>query len=510
MLSMKTLRVAIVTMGSALLLGPGLATAIDLDGTGADAPVAVSIATQTIPTAAAQMTQSATGSAMFHNINIGSGATFEISPGILLSAADRYFLRVSLGGGAIFRSLSPPTGATLVQGGDGHSQVVYLLADVAVDGSIELAVAEQLAVASNMPGNYTASMTVHEEQFAAIDGVGAIRSIGAEGVTVVRAVSGIDATITPSNAEANVAANGFRWFTNPMATPGMPFTSGVNLGSANATASAATANVLNAGTGVAVVDADLLNETGVTIGVEGNFSVGVWDLVMFTDADSDPATPDVAECPNRIGTEGNPTVQGMAGGGTELVPDEDDPTMAMLTGLAPGKYQVCVEVDLAGPMSNTTPIPAGDYTATVYTRNSTDPRDDMMANEGSIGMITRNGASVDIAYLTTSDKHNQRLIIVNRGSLPIMISDITFQTEDGTEADLSDVAKAAAAIPGANMIDPGETAVHSVSQMLSITGDSRRTAATLSFNAVAGQISVATTQVNLADSSTDTVMWPVK
>ena len=31
MLSMKTLKVAIVTMGSALLLGPGLATAVDYD-----------------------------------------------------------------------------------------------------------------------------------------------------------------------------------------------------------------------------------------------------------------------------------------------------------------------------------------------------------------------------------------------------------------------------------------------------------------------------------------------
>ena len=67
----------------------------------------------------------------------------------------------------------------------------------------------------------------------------------------------------------------------------------------------------------------------------------------------------------------------------------------------------------------------------------------------------------------------------------------------------------AAANPELNMIMPGETAVHSVKQMLEITGDSRRTAATLAFNGVAGQISVATTQVNLSDSSTDTVMWPV-
>ena len=128
----------------------------------------------------------------------------------------------------------------------------------------------------------------------------------------------------------------------------------------------------------------------------------------------------------------------------------------------------------------------------------------------SIGSIVRDGASVEIAYLTISDKHNQRLIIVNRGNRPISITDIAFQTEDGTEADLSDLAKAAAAIPGAGAIGAGETAVHRVSDMLSITGDSRRTAATLSFNGVADNISVATTQVNLSDSSTDTVMWNVK
>ena len=136
--------------------------------------------------------------------------------------------------------------------------------------------------------------------------------------------------------------------------------------------------------------------------------------------------------------------------------------------------------------------------------------DDMMQAEGAIGEIKRNGASVDISYLTTSDKHNQRLIIVNRGSMPIAITDIAFQSENGTEADLSDVAKAAAAVPELSMIKAGESATYKVSDMLSITGDTRRTAATLSLNGVAGKISVATTQVNLADGSTDTVMWPVK
>ena len=507
MLSMKTLKVAIVTMGSALLLGPGLAAAIDLDGTGMDAPTAVLIATQTIPSGADNMTQSATGTTMYHDIDIGTDAEFAITPGTRLEVEDRYFLRVALGGGMIFRgTLAAPASGTLVQGGEGYSQVVYRLGLVEVADPIALAVAENLAVASNMPADYTASMTIHNQQFDAIDGVGELRSIGREDVTVVRAVSGIDATITPVNAVADVGV-GFRWFVGPNAA--MPNASGVALGNANATAAAGQATVLNAEGGAIVTDGDLIDPTGVTIGIEGDFSVGVYDLVMFTDGDSDQATPDTAVCTPRVGTAGNPTVQGMAGGGTELVPSEDDPSMAMLAGLAPGKYQLCVEVDLAGPMSNASPITAGAYTATVYTRSTADMRDNLMASEGNIGAISRNGASVNIAYLTTSEKHNQRLIIVNRGSRPISITDISFQTEDGTEADLSDAAKAAAAVPELNMIMPGETAVHSVATMLSITGDSRRTAASLAFNGVAGHISVATTQVNLSDSSTDTVMWPV-
>ena len=121
------------------------------------------------------------------------------------------------------------------------------------------------------------------------------------------------------------------------------------------------------------------------------------------------------------------------------------------------------------------PIPAGEYTATVYVRTTDDARDNTMENEAKIGEIVRNGATANVSYLTTSEKHNQRLIIVNRGSRPITMTGITFQTEDGTEADLVDGA-----------------------------------AASMSFNGPPSNVSVATTQVNLEDSSTDTVIWPVQ
>ena len=175
--------------------------------------------------------------------------------------------------------------------------------------------------------------------------------------------------------------------------------------------------------------------------------------------------------------------------------------MAMRTGLAPGMYGLCVEVDLAGPMTNSMPIPASGYMATVYTRNTDEPRDNKMENEGSIGMITRNGASVKIAFLTNAEKYNQRLIVVNHGSRDIAITDAAFNVEADVEVEVMSSAEDL-------MIAAGERKVYLVKDMLSIMGRNR-VAGTLSFSGVAGNISVATTLVNREDGSTDTVMWPV-
>ena len=140
------------------------------------------------------------------------------------------------------------------------------------------------------------------------------------------------------------------------------------------------------------------------------------------------------------------------------------------------------------------PIPASEYTATVYVR-ATNGANDPYAEENSakVGEIKRNGATANVSYLTTAEKHNRRLIIVNRGSRPIVMTNISFQTEEGTEADLSDAAKAAAAIPGAGTIAPGDSVTYRVRDMLSITGKSRRAAASMSFNGAPANISVATT-----------------
>ena len=491
MLSMKTLRVAIVTMGSALLLGPGLAAAIDLDGTaaGMNAPVPILVATQTIPAAVAP--------SMLHHVNLGAGAEIAITPGILLEAEDRYFLRVELGDGAMFHTAPSVSGATPVQGGENSAQAVFRLGEVGLTASIDVSITDNVGLPSMDAAEYTASMTVHTEQFDAIDGVGAIRSIGAEDVVIVRTVNGIVSAVASATVTADVGV-GFRWFVNPdaEARADAPNVSGVGLGTASAMANAM-AGVLNADDGEVVIDADLIDaDTGVRIAISGDFSVGALDLVG--DADNDDA---IDACPPRVGTEDTP----MMGA---LQPTEDEPNMAMSAWMEPGAYQLCLEVDVAGPMSNPTAIPKTEYTASVYTRANATATPSAGA-EGTIGVIGRNGASVDIPFLTTYERHNQRLIIVNRGANPIMITDIAFQTEDGTEASLSELAMAAAMIPGAGEIGSGETAVHSVKKMLSITGDTTRTAATLSFNGRSQDITVATTLVNPEIRATDTVVYEV-
>ena len=131
-----------------------------------------------------------------------------------------------------------------------------------------------------------------------------------------------------------------------------------------------------------------------------------------------------------------------------------------------------------------------------------------MAGEGDLASIERNGASVEIPYLTTSEKHNQRLIIVNRGTRPVVITSIAFTSEAGTDVELSPTVQAAMDA-GLLMIPGNSTYVASMAQTLEITGDSRRTAATIAFAATPGALSVATTQVNLSDGSTDTVVYAI-
>ena len=82
-----------------------------------------------------------------------------------------------------------------------------------------------------------------------------------------------------------------------------------------------------------------------------------------------------------------------------------------------------------------------------------------------------------------------------------MIEDMAFQAEDDQEVDQKKT-------PGE--IGPGDSMVYRVRDSIEFGQPApapQRAAATISFNAQASQISVATTQMNLEESSTDTVVY---
>ena len=132
---------------------------------------------------------------------------------------------------------------------------------------------------------------------------------------------------------------------------------------------------------------------------------------------------------------------------------------------------------------------------------------DPMGGSELVGEIRRNGTTIHIPYLTTSDRYNQRLVIVNRGPIDAEYS-MTFRPE------MNVMAEGGGGHTGT--VDAGETKVLVLHPMraaqvgqdpvVMITGGSR-TAATLNVVADANDIDVATVTITLETGASDTVQY---
>ena len=541
MLSMKTLRVAIVTMGSALLLGSGLAAATvkHLDGTGMMAPTANKYAAETVPIASD--TQNRQGGAITppsasrpshfqilspntdpDGMDAHDSHKFVVSPSRRIEASDGIYLRLSLGGGMVFApgsdaSLSHGSDVTQVgtsvqswdnriAGGMGRNFVVFEVdAAIPLDDMIWVDVNDDLAVPAGS-GSYTATISTYSSADDAIDGIGAT-STAAGSATIITVESGIHAEVKsmgPAIADVATEPEPFLWFKTASGN-----SSKAVLGSATAVARGA-GGVFNAETGDLVMDGDLIGPTSLTIALEGDFSIGAFNLGTPGANDDDPET-DADESQTLMDSDTICLGPGEAGndepamGNVNMNASEDNPTMSTFGMQGPGTQYLCVQVDRMGAGSNRSPIPATTYMGTVTMGTGEKA---MTLAEGTIGEIKRNGTTVQVAYLTKSEKYNQRLIIVNRGPVPARFDIGGFTPEVGsdTTVELSAAAQAARDA-GLNVIPAGGQVVLRVADLLSFTGDMRRTGATISINADVRNIQVATTQVNLEDGSTDTVVY---
>ena len=569
MLSMKTLRVAILAMGSALLLGPGLAVAQDTHRLDGLAPTdALVYAQETLGTADAKGRRA---------LELPAARDILVAPRRAIAGDGSMYLRIELAGAQfptnpqLVRYSAPDANgdrtatadantvgagnSQLYSGGmDSNSAVFQIGNAVASGGPVGVRIPDGPAAAGTADdllltvtsGMVTASITAYDDPDNALDDLGARTTFAGSG-GLIRLTSGLTATIKAADTVTASVDHGFLRFLNDAQTAPTGQQRLGWLGLVENTEAIADGGVLSATTGVALTGGEILTTREdpddstmtlpvgmVSFNVMGNLDIGAFTIMKetFRMRQVDPAC--TTDCAMEIHPDdaGNPVPTGMCSGVTaETAPDRgnllSDPTdaesrligeegerpsgaiVATSGALAPSVYLLCVNVDVMGPETNMYPIPNADYSATAhYTtgRNTLEPA--QMAGEGDLASIKRNGASADIAYLTTSEKHNQRLIIVNRGTRPVAITSITFTSEDGTDVELS--ATAQAAMDAGLLVVPGNSSyVARMDETLVITGDSRRTAASIAFAATPGNLSVATTQVNVSDGSTDTVVYDV-
>ena len=538
--------VPVITMGSALLLGPVLAQAerVNLTGGTAEGLGPLTYAIETVPVPAS----TATGR---YALQLEEAFHIAVKPRRAINSTEEIYVRIDLMGAHFGDEpnlvqgplrVADPNDAnqtiinvgdfasaslehTLSSGGAGMNYVVLKIGTAAAGadvGAANLLAVEipasgangHLQLTSNS-GHVAARIAAYTNPDDALDEVNAKNTFGGSG-TIVRLVSGLTVTIdaadsTDAGANNAVASvdHGFLWFVGP--------TGQAKLGWLGVQEKIGV-GVRHAVGGAALVDNQvLLSGAQIEFHIMGNLDIGAFRLI---DSDYNPMPPagtakSTTPCPTvaegsvdqgnledangmpLVGEEGElPSGVDMASSGN-LDPNTDTNRARLL----------CVNVDVTGPATNMNPIPEGEYSAAAFTKAS-GTADGVMVGEGDLASISHNGASVEIPYLTTSEKHNQRLIVVNRGTRPAAITSIRFTTEDGTDVELMDTVQAAMDA-GLLMVPAGESWVARMDKTINITGDSRRVAASIAFAATADHLSVATTQVNVSDGSTDTVVYDV-
>lgn len=158
---------------------------------------------------------------------------------------------------------------------------------------------------------------------------------------------------------------------------------------------------------------------------------------------------------------------------------------------------LCLKVD------GETAIPGTDaYAATVTHTSALGANAAFLppSSTHTLGSIDRDGSTVRIAYLTTNQKYNQRLVVVNRTNGPVEYS-MTFQTAAGTTATAGDAAS--------GTLQPGRT-VLMVRDIVEFATTGRDTgghgSAEMAVVAARNAIDAATVITNKDDGSTDTVV----
>jgi hypothetical protein len=305
----------------------------------------------------------------------------------------------------------------------------------------------------------TGSASVQMRVFAnAPDAVNETGALVTKSGTIVNQVSAYKSVFTTNNPVADVD-DGFTDFLNDETE--------ANVGSVELELQTA----LSADDGLVVARADLLTDATSKLVVTGDFSNALTsgNGAVTIDTASDCSNAGDALTVNDAGTTATLT---------NITPIADDTPLF-----------VCLEPDPA------TTIAATDaYSATF---DITAGANGQLADQtGSLGMITRNGTTLDFPFITTFSSYNQRILMTNNSSTATDYS-CTFTPEAGVTY---------VAGSGASGTIPGNTTVSvRTVDLVTLTGGTR-IAARCTLLSQSTNIDAATTIVNLSDKSTDTVV----
>jgi len=505
MLSMKTLRVAAMAMGSALLLGPGMALAAtqQLDGEGKMAAKTVMYATESLG-----MPTLTVGAAKYYPLMSPSGPALQVDTNRSIEMEESVWLRVGLSSGMVFGA-SPAslrlTGTGIkstervISGGNKDDYVVFKVESdgMGVDGSIgndstiRVRVTDALAVMAGQ-GTYAATITAHRNVDDAILGQNQVDTMFYGGAAIVGFGSALSGKITMGKAAVADVVTGYLWFTQ-----GGMNTNVATLGSVDAAVNTMTNDLLDAGTGAPVTARSLDLEYSTT--VMGDFSIGAFNLMRAEGTDMSGG------CGMLSGSKANPATGNLA-------PAKGGDMMMATKSHGLSTQYLCVKVDTMGAMTNTMAIPETEYMATLNVtlgKSLTDKTKQVVMEvaSGKIGEIKRNGTTVNIAYLTALPAYDQRLVIVNRGPRDAMYSLMGFTPEYMSDA-MVDMKMTEG---HSGMVPKGSQVNIKVGDVLHFMGedamDKARTSAVLRVAAPADEIQVFTTQVSLQSGNTDTVLY---
>jgi hypothetical protein len=460
MFNKKTLSVAI----AAATVSMGANALVDMDAT---TPTVSTYAAETLSSAD---TTTGSGSALtgtfYDVVDAGTNLDIQTELGVGVSSTNQLFVRFDLSNAVWSAGTAPAltvggAGATVAVaqgGGLGDSFVIFSLTatgDLAAGDTMVFAIGE-LGVAPS--GSTSVAYAAYETLTAAINqGQSLYTNSVSSYVSVAPGASG---TFTPGLNTAEVTTD-FKEFTAASLSSTL-----ANIGDLTY---AAVTGVFDADTGAQVTVGAVADEANTAVTLAGDFSFGSWFLSAATNC----ATSDVDL--------------------TASIPEDGTTAEADLIEFGTNGFtNLCVNVDGTEDI-----ISEGSYTASATVAPANASAVVAPANvNGTIGTIERNGTTVQAPYITTFADYNQRIILVNRGntSAPYMTS---FTPEAGVTV--------TAGAEAMGTLAPGETKVIRAADFATIEGGTR-TAATIVIVAPPNNIDAATTQVNLADGGTDTVV----